>query len=139
MNMPLIRMRPGNRSKEVEHPKVQQHVCIARIARNYDARHRAVPHSVKSGDYVRIRLPTRSHKLSPTYSEPCQVLKASGHTVWLSNGQRWNVRRCMFHASDEFTFPSSTSPDPGPDSPVVDLRQSARLPKPKNFGPDFVT
>ena len=147
MNMPLTRMRPGHRSKEIEHPKVQQRVRIAqdKMARNFNARHRAVPYSFKSGDYVRIRLPTRSHKLSPTYSEPRQVLKASGHTVWLSNGQRWNVRRCILHADDEvpdqaeFTFPSSTSPDPIPDPPVVDMRRSARLPKPRNFGPDFVT
>ena len=147
MNMPLMRMRPSGQSiHEIGHPKILKRVRVAqdKMAQNYNARHRAVPHPFKSGDFVRIRLPTKSHKLSPTFSEPRQVLKTSRHTVWLSNGQRWNARRCILHSTDEdldqaeFMFPSSTT-STSTDPPSVSLRRSARSHKPKNFGPDFVT
>jgi hypothetical protein len=63
----------------------------------YNRRKRARSPGITAGDYVRIRRPTRSHKLAPTYSDPLQVARANGNTVWLTNGQRWNVRRCLLH------------------------------------------
>jgi hypothetical protein len=64
---------------------------------DYNRRKRAQPPGFTAGDYVRIRRPTRAHKLAPTYSDPLQVARASGNTVWLTNGQRWNARRCLLH------------------------------------------
>jgi transposase InsO family protein len=63
----------------------------------YNRRKRARSPGITAGDYVRIHRPTRSHKLAPTYSDPLQVARANGNTVWLTNGQRWNVRRCLLH------------------------------------------
>jgi len=113
---------------------------------NYSTRRRAVKHSFKSADYVRIRLPTKRHKPSSTYSDHHHVVKASGQTVQLSNGQRWNARRCILHSASkdedldqaEFTFLSFTT-STSTVSPDVNLRRSARTHKPMNFGPYFVT
>ena len=107
---------------------------------------------IKAGDYVRIRLPTREHKLSPVYSEPRLVARANDTTVWLANGQRWNRRRCLIHRpllksqsknieeqhqgehcdfyesddidTTQFTFPA------GPQ-----LRRSTRQRRARDFGP----
>jgi hypothetical protein len=68
-----------------------------RAARDHDRRTRATPTSIVAGDWVRIRLPRRSHKLAPTYSEPFEVDKVKGNCVVLRNGQRWNLRRCLRH------------------------------------------
>lgn len=63
----------------------------------YDQRHRAAETRIVPGDLVRIRLPTRQHKLAPAYSEPRLVEAVRGNCVVLSNGQRWNLRRCLRH------------------------------------------
>ena len=55
--------------------------------------------NIRPGDHVRVRLPVRSHKLSPDYSEPIKVRKANETTVWLDNEQRWSRRRCVKHQS----------------------------------------
>jgi len=118
------------------------------MARNYNTRHRAVKHSFKSGDYVRIRLPTKP----PTQAVADLLGASSGsegqwtYSIWLSNGQRWNARRCLLHSASgdenldqaEFTFPSFTT-STSTVTPDVNLRRSARTHKPKNFGPDSVT
>ena len=65
----------------------------------HDRKYRAKLSSVKAGDLVRIKLPNRSHKLAPVYSEPRRVTKANETTVWLDNGQRWSLRRCLLHRS----------------------------------------
>jgi hypothetical protein len=80
---------------------VQLKVSFAqsRMSADHDRRHRAKTPHIKSGDFVRIKLPTVSHKLAPRYSEPRAVVKAAGNTVWLQNGQQRNVRRCLLHRS----------------------------------------
>ena len=80
---------------------VQGKVSFAqsRMSADHDRRHRAKTPLIKSGDFVRIKLPIVSHKLAPKYSEPRAVVKAVGNTVWLQNGQRWNVRRCLLYRS----------------------------------------
>jgi hypothetical protein len=65
----------------------------------HDRRHRSKVSAISAGDMVRIRLPNRPHKLAPFFSEPQLVNKAAGNTVWLANGQRWNLRRCLLHKS----------------------------------------
>jgi hypothetical protein len=55
------------------------------------------PTLLTAGDWVRIRLPKRGHKLAPVYTEPHEVAKVSGNCVVLRNGQRWNLRRCLRH------------------------------------------
>jgi hypothetical protein len=67
------------------------------MASKHDLRKGAKAPEFKQGDYVRILLPNRAHKLSPSYSEPTRVSKANDNTVWLENGQRWNVRRGILH------------------------------------------
>jgi hypothetical protein len=119
-------------------------------------RHRAKTPHIKPGDFVRIKLPVVSHKLAPRYSEPRAVVKAAGNTVWLQNGQRWNVRRCLLHRSvlkqpaPEMT--SSTKPpvqDPlsveeevpmpvcmrVPQQQPQQVRRSQRNRRPMDFGP----
>lgn len=66
-----------------------------KMAEHHDRRTRAVPTNIKPGDCVRILLPRRPHKLAPSYSDPYPVARVKGNTVWLQNGQRWNVRRCI--------------------------------------------
>lgn len=68
-----------------------------RAAQAHDRRTRATLSPLSAGDWVRIRLPRRSHKLAPTYSEPLEVARVSGNCVVLCNGQRWNLRRCLRH------------------------------------------
>ena len=48
---------------------------------------------------MRIKLPNRSHKLAPAYSEPRRLTKANETTVWLDNGERWSLRCCILHRS----------------------------------------
>jgi hypothetical protein len=66
-----------------------------RMADQHDKRQNAKQPRFKAGDVIRVKLPNRPHKLSPAYSEPFPVVRAAGNTVWLANGQRWNVRRCI--------------------------------------------
>ena len=65
----------------------------------HDRKYREKLSSVKAGDLVHIKLPNRSHKLAPVYSEPQRVTKANETTVWPDNGQRWSLRRCILHRS----------------------------------------
>lgn len=66
-------------------------------AKAHDLRTRAVHTQLVAGDWVRIRLPRRRHKLAPAYSEPFEVAGVKGNCVMLRNGQRWNLRRCLKH------------------------------------------
>ena len=60
-------------------------------------------------------------ELSPVYSEPLLVNKAVGNTVWLANGQRWNVRRCLRHKSSlRDGLPTSLPVSSGVQSPITD-------------------
>jgi hypothetical protein len=95
----------------------------AKMKEQHDSRTRAKPPTIKAGDYVRIRLPTQQHKLAMAYSDPFQVKRVAGNTVWLSNGKRWNLRRCLPHKSavkvksSAISEPLATVPAP---SPAVD-------------------
>lgn len=80
------------------------------MSKDHDARHHAKPTRVSAGDQVRIKVPTRAHKLAPVYSDPVRVTKVIGNTIWLENGQRWNVRRCLpCRSSLRRASPSPTS------------------------------
>lgn len=68
-----------------------------RAAQAHDRRTRATPTPLAAGDWIRIRLPRRNHKLAPTYSEPFEIARVNGNCVILCNGQRWNLRRCLRH------------------------------------------
>ena len=106
-----------------------------------------------------------AHKLAPVSTDPVRVTKVVDNTVWLKNGQRWNVRRCLPHRSSlrhELTLPmsmtssSKLSPETDADSdeqdalfifrlpkasgaPMVsaELRCSGRARRPRDFGSDF--
>jgi len=68
-----------------------------RMSEQHDRRYRAKFPTIQAGDMVRIRLPRRKHTLALVFYEPLAVSKAAGNTNWLTNGQRWNVRRCLRH------------------------------------------
>jgi len=48
---------------------------------------------IRAGDSVRVRLPVRSHKLAPNYSEPLRVRKADDRLV----GQRAAMEQTSLH------------------------------------------
>jgi hypothetical protein len=69
------------------------------MAKRHDQKFHAAQPQFKAGEWIRVKLPTRAHKLAPVFSEPFEIAKAAGNTVWLTNGKRWNVRRCIRHKS----------------------------------------
>jgi len=106
--------------------------------------------NIRPGDHVRVRLPVRSHKLSPDYSEPIKVRKANETTVWLDNGQRWSRRRCIKHQSAmKQPISAQSLAQPHPTSVEADdvqeptitfplgrqLRRSTRQHRQRDFGP----
>jgi len=108
------------------------------------------PADLRPGDYVRVRLPVRSHKLSSEYSEPLRVHKANETTVWLDNGQRWSRRRCIKHQpAIRQQMPAQSPVQPHPtdveadddDQPVITfpsnwmLRRSSRQHRQRDLGP----
>ncbi len=90
---------PGSTVQSQTADRVAQRVQFKQQAMKsyHDKRTRAKPSSIKPGDFVRIKRPVLEHKLSPAYSEPVEVRRVSGNTVWLVNGKCWNVRRCLLH------------------------------------------
>ena len=124
----------------------------SRMSADHDRRYRAKSPLIKPGDFIRIKLPIVSHKLAPRYSEPRAVVKAAGNTVWLQNGHRWNVRRCLLHRSVlKQPPPEMTSSVQAPlsgdeDVPVTicmrepqqQLRRSQRMHRPRDMGPASV-
>jgi hypothetical protein len=132
------------------------------MAAYHDKRHHAKSPSIAPGDCVRLLLPRRSHKLARTFSDPHLVVKVTGNTVFLENGQRWNVRRCVLYRSSlkrrqqsepsssseqlaapaepseedcaVFDIPLLTSPAQGPGQ-AVPLRRSARVHRRVDYGP----
>ena len=88
------------------------------MADYHDRRKHARPTQIKAGDQVRILLPVRAHKLAPKYSELHRVVRASNNTVWLENGQRWNVRRLLLHRLSLNQSPTPPS-SPLPVQPTV--------------------
>jgi transposase InsO family protein len=61
----------------------------------HDRRVHAKQTRIAAGDSIRVRLPSPGHKLAPVYSDPVQVTRSQGNTVWTADGKRWNVRRCI--------------------------------------------
>jgi len=106
---------------------------------------------IRPGDSVRIRIPVRSHKLSPDYSEPLRVRKANETTVWLENGQRWSRRRCIKHQpamrqpvpaqSPVQPHPTDVEADDDDEGPVITFpanrmpRRSSRQHRQRDLGP----
>ena len=110
------------------------------MASDHDARHHAKPTCLSAGDRVRIKVPNRAHKLAPVYSDPMLVTKVVGNTVWLENGQRWNVRRCLpcrsslrQGSTSTASVTSSNTPSPLADTEIPDVQGAMfafRLPTP---------
>ena len=107
---------------------------------------------IRAGDSVRVRLPVRSHKMAPNYSEPLRVRKANGTTVWSDNGQRWSRRRCIKHqqaVKQQIPAQPPVQPHPGPtdveadddEGPIITfqpspmLRRSTRQRRQRDFSP----
>ena len=85
------------------------------MADRHDRKFHAAQTQFKAGEWVRVKLPTRAHKSAPVFSEPFKIAKAAGNTVWLTNGKRWNVRRCIRHRSAM----TSSTPQPVAVSPAA--------------------
>jgi transposase InsO family protein len=106
---PLSILRPVNWTHRQPSPLSQSRQADAVAKRvswqqqkstvTHDRRFRAAPSRTVVGDSVRIRLPSRAHKLALLYSKPFQVTAIRGNCVVLENGQRWNLRRCLRHQS----------------------------------------
>lgn len=60
-----------------------------------DGKERATSTRIQSGDLVRIVRPRRVHQRAAMYSGPFPVDQVAGNTVYLSNGQRWDIRNCV--------------------------------------------
>ena len=119
---PLTSLKQSLTSSPPEHPVVATKVKFAqeKMAAHYDQKHRVKAGTVKAGDKVRILLPVRAHKLAPKFSEPITVKKAVENTVWLENGQKWNLRRILLHKSSlrsETSSAAATTP-PSSECPV---------------------
>jgi transposase InsO family protein len=110
----LSSLPSSSRSSTSSQTDLRKRVCFkqSEMAKQYNQRHRAAPTIIKPGDSVRILLPTQPHKLARVYSEPRLVDKVKGNTVWLRNGQRWNVRRCLLHCSVLKQPPSTSRSSP---------------------------
>jgi hypothetical protein len=135
------------------------------MAEQHDRRFHAAQPQFRAGDWIRVKLPTREHKLVPVFSEPFEVTRAAGNTVWLKNGKRWNVRRCIRHRSSlkpttprpvtpsVALLPQSTANEQEDDLATFSFqmgepaaaaaaaaeqngpRRSARVRRPRDFGP----
>lgn len=153
MRMPLSRIKPETKSSsvcETDLQLVRKHVQLKQeqMSARHDTAHRAKFTPLSPGDLVRIKLPTKEHKLAMTFSEPREVLRCNGRTVWLANGQRWNMRRCIFHPKGESADDNEAAEYPIPETTTAEapaatdqpptLRRSTRPRKAKDFGPDFV-
>jgi hypothetical protein len=165
---PLTMLAPAlHQRQQLQHQTLANRVQRQqqKMALNHDSRRRAKQPAFSAGDYVRIKLPTRPHKLANSYSEPCRVDRAKGNTVWLDNGQRWNVRRLIKHLpgttteqptsrsnncpkrtdaqpsdedSDGPTFTFGTDGRPPRAAQGTGLRRSVRVRRQRDFGPNFI-
>ena len=108
----------GPPSSVVETVRKRVRIGQAKMADYHDRRKHARPTQIKAGDQVRILLPVRAHKLAPKYSDLHRVVRASNNTVWLENGQRWNVRRLLLRRSSSKQSPTLPS-SPLPVQPTV--------------------
>ena len=104
---------------------VEKHVRFRQqqAAEAHDRRTRATPTRITAGDWVRISLPRRSHKMAPTYSDPRQVARVHGNCVTLCNGQRWNLRHCLHHRPSLRGPPSHSMNQSAAQSATVVARQ----------------
>jgi len=151
MRMPLSRIKTASSSVfETDLQKVKRRVQLKQeqMSNAHDIKHRAGVTSLSSGDFVRVKLPIKENKLAPTFPEPREVLRTNGRTVWLTNGQRWNMRHCISHSKGEnntddmadYPVPAYTADNAAMmNQPAgITIRRSNRPRKAKDFGPDFV-
>jgi len=87
--MPLSRIKPASSSVfETDLQKIKRRVQLKQeqnlMSIAHDIKNRAGVTSLSSGDFVRVKLPIKEHKLAPTFSEPREVLRTNGRTVWLT-------------------------------------------------------
>ena len=145
MRMPLSKMKlDGYQKNQTDITKVKKRVHFKQdqMTQRHDTKYRAKNLVLAPGDAVRIKHPVRDNKLSPTFTAPFKVRRSNGRTVWLENGQRWNVRRCVLHANNDIHDDLAEYPVPI-DNPVAskpsgEVRRSSRIRTKKTFGPDFV-
>jgi hypothetical protein len=133
-----------------------------KMKQRHDRKFRARQTIIEPGDLVRIMLPRRSHKLAAKYSNPFPVGRVSGNTVYLVDGRRWNLRRCIRHQAAKDSESSQAAPSadmsseseseeaedspqfllPAVDQPAVPVlaapvavRRSTRVRRQVDFGP----
>jgi transposase InsO family protein len=152
VQMPLSRLKQQNQAaQQPDRTQIKKRVQFKQdqMASRHDARQKARPLELSSGDFVRIKLPRSEHKLAPSFSEPREVKRANGRTVWLKNGQRWSVRRCILHSraeadpddrelADYIILATENKQSIAAERQTEGVRRTTRIRRPKQFGSDFV-
>ncbi|XP_077866578.1 uncharacterized protein LOC144359904 [Saccoglossus kowalevskii] len=109
MRLPLDKLKPpttsfGNAQTDMKSEIEQRQ---AKIKSYTDQRRHARSTNLNVGDWVRVKRPNCSHKLSSTFSEPHRIVMKLGKSSFrLDNGTAWSARRCVrSHRPDSFVLP----------------------------------
>lgn len=104
LSLPLDRLRaptqPTSSEQQGVHRQSSDQLCDRvtaqqhRMKQRFDRSHRAKPPAFTTLDWVRVRRPTRGHKLMSFLSDPLQMTEPLGPATFrLSDGTRWHARR----------------------------------------------
>ncbi|XP_028299780.1 uncharacterized protein LOC114461693 [Gouania willdenowi] len=96
LQLPLDRLRPPVRVTSTATPSPGDRVDQQQrtMKRWFDRRHRVKPPTLTVSDWVRVRRPTRSHKLLSFWSAPTQITAQLGPSTFrVTDGSRWHVSR----------------------------------------------
>lgn len=96
LQLPLDRLRPTGRETPGTTPfpgdRVQQQQ--RNMKQRFDNKHRVKRSTLTVSDWVRIRRPSRSHKLLSFWSAPQQITAQLGAATYrLMDGSRWHASR----------------------------------------------
>jgi len=92
----------------------------------FNSRNNTKPHQFSVGDCVRIKLPSKSHKLSPTYSQPYSVTAVVGDMLKLSDGKTWHANRIVRSAGTDDAPMQQPATDDGQSSTTPSEKRTPR-------------
>ncbi|KAG7453524.1 gypsy-16 si [Solea senegalensis] len=96
MQLPLDRLRPQRGNAPAAAPSLRGRVAEQQrcMKQRFDRKHRVKGLSLGVLDWVRIRRPSRSHKLLSFWSAPQQITAQLGPATFrLADGSRWHASR----------------------------------------------
>ncbi|XP_077867640.1 uncharacterized protein LOC144356849 [Saccoglossus kowalevskii] len=117
MHLPLDKLKPltttvCNAQTDIPAMKSEIEQRQAKIKSYTDQRHHARSTNLNVGDWVRVKRPNRSHKLSPTFSEPHRIVKKLGKFSFrLDDGTAWSARRCVRSHRHDSSVPPPELPN----------------------------